>query len=98
MIVNPPYGQRLGRDTDLPALYREVGDASKRALAAGGWAWVLTGDKELGKQVGLRASRRIVVFNGPIECRLLGFEIAGGAWRDRRHPEIPTPDDRLRDS
>lgn len=98
LVVNPPYGQRLGSECDLPALYREIGDACKRALGAGGSAWVLTGEKELGKQIGLRASRRIVVYNGPIECRLLGFEIVAGSWRDRRRPDGPLPDDRLCDS
>jgi len=30
---------------------------------------------ELAKHIGLKASRRFVLFNGPIECRLLRYEL-----------------------
>ncbi|HLG43328.1 MAG TPA: RNA methyltransferase, partial [Planctomycetota bacterium] len=38
-------------------------------------AWIFTGNPDLAKSVGLRASRRIVLFNGPIECRLLRYDL-----------------------
>jgi len=40
---------------------------------------VLVGDRELAKQIGLKPTRRIPLFNGPIECRLLCFEMYEGA-------------------
>jgi putative N6-adenine-specific DNA methylase len=47
-------------------------------------AWLLVGDLELAKRIGLRPRRRIVLFNGPIECRLLGFELFTGSTASRR--------------
>ena len=74
VIVNPPYGKRLGEDAELTALYRRIGDVFKQRCR--GWTgFVLTGNMELAKQVGLKASRRHVLFNGPIECRLLRYDL-----------------------
>lgn len=75
LVANPPYGERLGADSDLPALYRTLGDTLKERFQ--GWsAAVLTGNPDLGKRMGLRARRFHTLFNGPIECRLLHFEIS----------------------
>jgi putative N6-adenine-specific DNA methylase len=78
IVTNPPYGERLGDPAALDTLYRELGDALKRR-AAGATAWLLVGNLELAKSIGLRASRRIVLFNGPIECRLLRFDLYEGS-------------------
>jgi len=78
IVTNPPYGERLGNPSELAALYRDFGDALKRR-AAGATAWLLAGNLELAKSIGLRASRRIVLFNGPIECRLLRFDLYEGS-------------------
>jgi putative N6-adenine-specific DNA methylase len=74
VILNPPYGERLGRKEDLVPFYRAIGDLLKQRFT-GYTAFVFTGDMELAKQVGLKASRRHVLFNGPIECRLLQYEL-----------------------
>jgi putative N6-adenine-specific DNA methylase len=78
IVTNPPYGERLGDPSELATLYRELGDALKKR-AAGATAWLLVGNPSLAKAVGLRPTRRIVLFNGPIECRLLCFEMYEGA-------------------
>lgn len=80
LVVNPPYGERLGDLDELSSLYRALGDTFKQRLA-GSAAWVLTGSPGLAKQIGLRASRRLVLFNGPIECRLLRFDIVEGSLK-----------------
>ncbi len=74
LLFNPPYGLRLGEEEELKSLYREIGDTMKQRYA-GYTAFLLTGSRELAKHVGLKASRRIVLFNGPIECRLLRYEL-----------------------
>lgn len=74
LIFNPPYGVRLGELDALKHLYRRIGDTLKRSWK-GYTAFVLTGNPELGKSIGLKPSRRIVLFNGPIECRLLKYEL-----------------------
>ena len=82
-VVNPPYGERLGADDDLEPLYRELGDVLRRRFM--GWqAWVLASEKRLAGSIGLRAKRRVPVFNGPIECRWLFIPIrADKVARDR---------------
>ena len=74
LICNPPYGERIGEEVELEAFYRKIGDTLKQNWK--GWtAWVFTGNLALAKRVGLKPSRRIVLFNGPIECRLLKYEL-----------------------
>jgi putative N6-adenine-specific DNA methylase len=74
IICNPPYGERLGEAQELGALYKTLGDIFKQRFK--GWtAFILTGNKELAKKVGLKASRRIPVYNGAIACTLLKYEL-----------------------
>ena len=78
VVTNPPYGLRLGGDSHLPALYALLGDILKRRFD--GWqAAVFTGNPELGKRMGLRAKRFHTLYNGPVECRLLHFDVSGEA-------------------
>lgn len=77
IVSNPPYGIRLGDATTLPALYRAIGDALK-TRGTGCTAWLLVGDRKLAGAIGLRPQRRVVLFNGPIECRLLRFDLYAG--------------------
>jgi len=78
IVTNPPYGERIGDVEKLRPLYTEIGDALK-TLATGATAWILVGNRELAGAIGLRASRRIRVFNGPIECRFLRFDLYEGS-------------------
>lgn len=74
IICNPPYGERIGDAKELGDLYKLLGDVFKQSFK--GWtAFVLTGNKELAKRVGLKASRRIPVYNGSIPCTLLKYEL-----------------------
>lgn len=74
VVVNPPYGVRMGGKQELEQLYRKIGEVFKRRFT--GWtAYLLAGDLELAKLVGLKPSRRFVLFNGPLECRLLKYEL-----------------------
>ncbi|RNC72646.1 MAG: RNA methyltransferase [Desulfuromonadales bacterium] len=74
ILCNPPYGKRLGDDEQLKPLYKQIGDVFKQRCA-GYTAWLLTGSPELAKAVGLKATRRVVLFNGPLECRLLKYDL-----------------------
>ena len=74
LILNPPYGKRLGEEEALKPLYKEIGDVLKQRCK-GYTAYLFTGNLELAKSVGLKATRRIVLYNGPIECRLLKYEM-----------------------
>ncbi|OQX10688.1 MAG: RNA methyltransferase [Desulfobulbaceae bacterium A2] len=74
IVLNPPYGIRLGEKEGLRPLYRRIGELCKERF--GGWTlYILAGDRELVHEIGLRPARRHVLFNGPIECRLLRYEL-----------------------
>jgi putative N6-adenine-specific DNA methylase len=74
LLINPPYGERLKDDGSLELLYRKIGDTLKQRWT--GWtAWILTGNQEASKRIGLKATRRIPLWNGPLECRLLKYEL-----------------------
>jgi len=74
VVTNPPYGKRLGAVAELIELYERLGERLKCCFA--GWeAAVFTGNPELGAHLGLRAHKTNVLYNGPIECRLLLFHI-----------------------
>jgi len=80
MVMNPPYGERMGEVTALAAWYPKLGDWLKQRFA--GWdAWILTGDLQGIRSIGLAPSRKVPLFNGPIECRLLRYEMVAGARR-----------------
>jgi putative N6-adenine-specific DNA methylase len=74
IIVNPPYGERMGEKEKLEPLYKMLGDVFKQHCK-GYTAYVFTGNLDLGKRVGLKCTRRIPLYNGPIESRLLRFEL-----------------------
>jgi putative N6-adenine-specific DNA methylase len=74
LFCNPPYGERLGQDSDLGAFYKLLGDVLKQRFK--GWtAFVLSGNKELSQSIGLKSSQRIAVFNGSLPCQLLRYEL-----------------------
>jgi 23S rRNA (guanine2445-N2)-methyltransferase / 23S rRNA (guanine2069-N7)-methyltransferase len=92
VVANPPYGERLGGDPDLSALYARLGETLKANFS--GWrAAVITGNPELGKQMGLRAGKMNTLYNGPIECRLLHFEITPENFVVERRFPAPLPPD-----
>ncbi len=78
VVVNPPYGLRLGDDTDLSPLYKRIGDFMKNSCP-GKTGYVFTANLELAKHIGLRASSRTTLFNSTLECRLLEYELYRGS-------------------
>jgi len=88
LVANPPYGVRVGSEAELAALYPKLGDALKARYA--GWrCYFLTADLRLAKLIGLKASKRTPLFNGPLECRLFEFRIVAGSMRAERGPAAP---------
>ena len=81
VILNPEYGERMGDAGKLGDIYKGIGDFFKnRCLGYRGY--IFTGNLDLAKQVGLRTKRRIPFYNGPIECRLLEYELYRGSRKD----------------
>ncbi|MEM6793385.1 MAG: THUMP domain-containing protein [Acidobacteriota bacterium] len=71
VLVNPPYGERLGRSEGA---WRHLGDLLKRRYA-GYTAVVVAGGEDQGKSIGLRPKRRYSIKNGPLDARILVFEL-----------------------
>jgi 23S rRNA (guanine2445-N2)-methyltransferase / 23S rRNA (guanine2069-N7)-methyltransferase len=74
IVTNPPYGERIGAESGLPALYSQLGSTLRDRFQ--GWqAAILTGNPPLARNLGIYAKRTHRFFNGTIECRLLRFEL-----------------------
>ena len=75
IVSNPPYGERIGENVD--ELYKAFGDNLKTQYD--GWsAWLISSNSSALKKVGLRPSRKIKLFNGSLECRLMKYEMYKG--------------------
>ncbi len=91
VVCNPPWGERLGHRRELESLYAALGRLLRERFA--GWdAAILTGDPSLGQALGIRAKRRNVLHDGPIECQILRLELPteqARAEAERAAPEPP---------
>jgi putative N6-adenine-specific DNA methylase len=80
MVMNPPYGERMGSADELAAFYPKLGDALKKNFP--GWrCYVFTADLRLPKLIRLEPSARTPLWNGGLECRLYEFEMVAGSRR-----------------
>ena len=74
MIVDPPYGERMGELNELVETYKNLAHMMKTGFK--GWdCFVLSGNPELSAAMKLKAERKFPVHNGPIECRLLKYHM-----------------------
>ena len=74
ILCNPPYGERIGEDQDLRALYKTIGDVFRDRCQ--GWtACVFTGNPDLARFIDLPVREEIRLFNGKIPCKLLKYLI-----------------------
>jgi putative N6-adenine-specific DNA methylase len=83
IISNPPYGEQSApRSASVAAMMANVGDRLKQDFT--GWeAWFLSSDRGLPGQLRLRETRKTVLHNGSLECRLFRFELVAGGYRPR---------------
>ncbi len=95
LMLNPPYGERIevsgkaarpsAEDRHTPGdFFARLASHWKRAytLHPAGWtAWVLSPDMKLPGAMRLKASLRVPMWNGPIECRLFRFDLVAGSAR-----------------
>jgi putative N6-adenine-specific DNA methylase len=85
IVMNPPYGVRLGTQADLDVFYPKLGSWLKTRCV--GWrVYLFTGDLRAPKLIGLAPTKRTPLFNGAIECRLYEFLIVQGGARRRLTP------------
>ena len=98
LVVNPPYGERIeAKGRGAPSresfegggtpveFFAQLATHWKRHYA--GWtAWVLSPEMKLPSLMRLKESRRVPLWNGPIECRLFRFDMVAGSARERPQP------------
>jgi putative N6-adenine-specific DNA methylase len=102
MVLNPPYGERievggvagaarfgardLAHTEDGGEFFTQLASHWKKNFS--GWsAWMLTPDLKLPGKMRLKESRRVPMWNGPIECRLFRFDmVAGKLAKDKETP------------
>lgn len=82
MVVNPPYGERLVSD-NLLQTYKDLGARLKHAFQ-GNEAWVISTSYDCFDQIGLKASARIALFNGDLDCEFRKFELFQGKFKGFR--------------
>ena len=80
LITNPPYGERISAD-DMDALYDSIGNRLKH-MFKGYHAWIISSKSEFFDKIGLKASQKIPVLNGAIECEFREFVIFDGKYDD----------------
>ena len=81
LITNPPYGNRIEQE-DIEDFYKRIGDRFKNHYQ--GWtAWILSGNKEALKNLGLRTSKKLTLYNGPTECKFHKYEMYKGSLKEK---------------
>jgi putative N6-adenine-specific DNA methylase len=76
IITNPPYGERIGENVN--ELYKSIGDTLKNHYS-GFDAWIISSNMEAFKHVRLKPSKKIVLFNGSLECKFQKYEMYKGS-------------------
>ena len=79
IIINPPYGERLGVENELDTLYQLMGDVLKKNCLDSD-AFIFSGNVELTKHIGLKPVNKYPLKNGNIDCKLLHYPIRHGKY------------------
>lgn len=85
IFFNPPYDERIEIE-ETEEFYGEIGDTLKQQYTNTN-AWIVTANLEGLKSVGLRTSKRIICYNGPLEARLVKYEMYAGTRKKKKMPK-----------
>lgn len=89
LITNPPYGERLGQDKNIELLYQNIGTMLKHQFA-GTTAWILSGNEQAMKRIGLKPAKKIKLLNGDIECSFNRYDLFSGKRKDNISKKQPS--------
>jgi len=81
IITNPPYGERL-KKTQIKDFYRYLGDVFKNQYT-NYKIWLLSSNFDAIKYIGLKPSNKITLYNGPLECKYLKYDIYPGSKKKK---------------
>ncbi|MCK4748007.1 MAG: RNA methyltransferase, partial [Bacteroidales bacterium] len=85
IIMNPPYGERM-KPEDIESLYSMIGTTLKHKFP-GADAWILSSSKKALARIGLKPSRKQLLFNGSLECSYVNYRTFKGNWKDYKTRE-----------
>jgi 23S rRNA (guanine2445-N2)-methyltransferase / 23S rRNA (guanine2069-N7)-methyltransferase len=84
LVVNPPYGERLGEIKKLETLYQEISSILKARF--NDWqATVFTGNTDLAFQISLKSHKSYQLYNGAIPCKVFNFSITPERYYEGQH-------------
>ena len=94
MVTNPPYGERI-KPEDLLGLYKMIGGQFKHQFVDNE-AWVLSYREECFDAIGLKASLKVPLYNGALECEVRKYQMFSGRYNEVRSEgrQIKSDDDR----
>ncbi len=81
VMMNPPYGERLGQDKNILLLYQDIGSVLKHQFT-GAVAWIISANEEALKNIGLKADQKIRLLNGELECLFNKYELFSGERKE----------------
>ncbi|MFH2030815.1 MAG: class I SAM-dependent RNA methyltransferase [Bacteroidota bacterium] len=82
VVTNPPYGERLKKE-NIEEFYKKLGDSFKQNFKNFD-VWIFSYNKNALKHFGLRTSKRLTLFNGPLECKYHKYSIYEGSKKQFR--------------
>ena len=82
LVFNPPYDERISID-NVERFYANIGNTLKRNYPDS-QAWMITSNLEALKFVGLRPSKKIKLFNGKLESKLVQYELYPGSKKAKK--------------
>lgn len=82
IIMNPPYDERL-EEANIDELYTTIGNQLKREFS-GYEAWIISSNYSALKKIGLRPAKKILLFNGSLECKFQKFELYQGSKKAKK--------------
>ncbi|HQU94874.1 MAG TPA: class I SAM-dependent RNA methyltransferase [Saprospiraceae bacterium] len=85
IIMNPPYDERM-KVSDVYRFYEEIGNHLKHKCP-GSNAWIFSSNMEAMKYIGLKPSKKFILYNGPLECRYHGFQLFSGTFKHNKKEE-----------
>lgn len=86
VICNPPYGERIGEEEEIIEFYEKIGDTFKQSFK-GFNCWIISSNIDALKNVGLKTSSRIKVFNGNLECSFRQYPVFEGSYKELKKRE-----------
>jgi len=85
IVMNPPYGKRMDPG-HIASLYSMIGTTLKHRFP-GSDAWILSSSKEAFRYIGLKPAKKMVLYNGSLECLFVKYRTFRGNWKEYKTSE-----------